>query len=144
MPPKNEDTSNAAATLNAETQRALSQVLQDIRTTVAHLCVPGVSPLAVLDGTAVDALKDMYYIVNTEDPLNAMPARRLIMEQRVVKSALLPLVNAVHSDPAAQRNQKRWSVPMYQTLRLLSVLSIPVAKDNEFLKPGCNLDSYLL
>lgn len=93
---------------------------------------------------AVDALKEIYYTINTEDPLNAMPARRLVLEQRIVRSSLLPLVNAVHSDPTAESNQKRWSVPMYQTLRLLSVLSIPISVENENAKRGSSLDSNLL
>lgn len=141
---KGNDGTNDAAKLSSKARNTFSQVVQDIRTTVSHLNLPGVSPLAVLDATAVDAIKDLYYIVNIEDPLNAMPARKLFFEQRLVNTLLLPLVAAVHDDPASQGNQKRWSVPMYQALRLLSVLSIPIAKDNEFLKPGCSMDSYLL
>lgn len=145
MPSKKlEETSNNAATLSERALHTLSQVLQDIRSTVSHIRAPSVSPLAVLDGTAVDALKDLYYIVNNEDPLNAMPARKIVLEQRLVRTALLPLANALHCDPASQHNRKRWSVPMYQTLRLLSVLSIPVSQHNEMLKPGCSLDLDLL
>ena len=135
-----EENSISPATLNDKTLHALSQVLQDIRTTVSHSSLPGISPLAVVDDTAVDALKDLFYTVNSEDPLNAMPVRRLIGEQHIVKSALLPLVAAIDGDPTSHRKRKRWSVCVYQTLRILSVLSIPITKDNEFLKPGCNLD----
>lgn len=145
MPSKQlEDTSNNIATLSERARHTLSQVLQDIRSTVSHLHTPSVSPLAVLDATAVDALKDLYYIVNNEDPLNAMPARKIVLEQRLVRTTLLPLASALHSDPASQHNRKRWSVPMYQTLRLLSVLSIPISQHNEVLKPGCSLDMDLL
>lgn len=73
-----------------------------------------------------------------------MPARKSVLEQQLVRAALLPLANALNSDPASQRNRKRWSVPMYQILRLLSVLSIPISQHNEILKPGCSLDLDLL
>lgn len=133
-----------AVVLSARALHELSQVTQDIRSTVARVAVPSVSALAVVDAAAVDAVKDLYYMLNIEDPMNAMPARKLLGDRQIVASALLPLLAAVHSDPAADANPKRWSVPIYQVLRLLSLLSIPISRDNVLLKPGCNLDAQLL
>lgn len=141
---KEEDTSLGVATLSRGARSILSQALQDVRSSVAQLHSAEVSPLEALDSMAVDALKELYYTINTEDPMNAMPARRLVLEQRTVRMALLPLVKAVHSDPTAETNRKRWSVPMYQTLRLLSVLSIPISVENQTVKLGSSLDSQLL
>lgn len=141
---REEGTSPDAATLDSRTLELLSHSLQDIRTTISQLQTPGISPLAALDANAVDALKNLYYVINTEDPMNAMPARRYVLEQRIVRSALLPLVAAVHSDPSSETNQKRWSVPMYQSLRLLSVLSLPISAENVTVRLGSSLDSSLL
>lgn len=131
------------ATLNPRQLTFLSQASQEIRTTVSHLTLPKVSPLSVLDSSAIDSLKDLYYVLNTEDPLNAMPVRRHILVKNIPNDCLFPIAVAANQDPAAERNRKRWALPMYQTLRLLSVLTLPIAADCELPKPS-QLDYLLL
>lgn len=129
--------------LNSKQVQFLSQISQDIRATVSHLSLPDVSALSVLDATAIDGLKDLYYALNSEDPLNAMPVRRHVLTNNIPMDCLVPIAVAADSDPAAQRNQKRWSLPTYQTLRLFSVLTLPIASDSELPAPA-QLDYLLL
>lgn len=131
------------ATLTPRQQSLLSQITHDIRTTVSHLCLPKVSALSALDATSVDALKDMYYMINVEDPLNAMPARHHVLSTRTVLVCLLPIVNALHQDPSSKTNPKRLSIPLYQITRVLSVLSMPILPDC-VLHRGCDLDAQLM
>ncbi|KAI0558867.1 Timeless protein [Gracilaria domingensis] len=116
--------------------------MDDIRTTVQHLSLPDVNPLSAIDATAVDALKDLYYMLNVEDPLNALPARQYVFSSRTVQTLLHPIILALHSHPSSSENQKRWSVPTYQALRTLCVLSTPVPDANTFLPRGGALDVY--
>lgn len=129
-------------TLSSRQRDLLSQILQDIRTTVHHLALPKVNPLSATDATAVDALKDLYYMLNVEDRLNALPARQHVFASKTVQTLLHPIIAALHSHPTAQQNQKRWSVPTYQALRTLCVLSSPIPDANQLLPRGCALDSY--
>lgn len=138
----NEDKSTLA-TLNSRQLAFLSQASQEIRTTVSHLTLPRISPLSVLDSSAIDSLRDLFYVLNTEDPLNSMPVRRYILANNIPKDCLLPIAVAANSDPAVERNRKRWALPMYQTLRLLSVITLPIASDSELPKPS-QLDYLLL
>lgn len=131
------------ATLNPRQLAFLSQTSQEIRTTVSHLTLPKISPLSVLDSSAIDSLRDLFYVLNTEDPLNSMPVRRYILVNNIPKDCLFPITVAADSDPAAERNRKRWALPIYQTLRLLSVLTLPIATDSELPKPS-QLDYLLL
>lgn len=119
-------------TLSSRQRDLLSQILQDIRTTVHHLALPKVNPLSATDATAVDALKDLYYMLNVEDRLNALPARQHVFASKTVQTLLHPIIAALHSHPTAQQNQKRWSVPTYQALRTLCVLSSPIPDRNNF------------
>eukprot|EP00178_Gracilaria_changii_P004619 TRINITY_DN1749_c0_g1_i4.p1 TRINITY_DN1749_c0_g1~~TRINITY_DN1749_c0_g1_i4.p1 ORF type:complete len:1421 (-),score=296.05 TRINITY_DN1749_c0_g1_i4:5124-9386(-) len=131
-----------AATLSSRQKQILSQILEDIRTNVQHLSLPDVNPLSATDATAVDALKDLYYMLNVEDPLNALPARQYVFASRTVQTLLHPIINALHSHSSATQNQKRWSVPTYQALRTLCVLTTPIPDTNQFLPRGCALDSH--
>lgn len=119
-------------------------IMQDIRLTLKRLSNLDCAPLAVMDADAVDAIKDLYYVVSNEDPLNVQPARKLLHEQHVVATCLLPLLAAIDSDTNAAENHKRWSVCLYHTFRALSALTTPVHPENELLKPGCSLDTYLI
>ncbi|CAN8071325.1 unnamed protein product [Agarophyton chilense] len=130
------------ATLSVRQRLLLSQILQDIRTTVQHLSLPDVNPLSATDATAVDALKDLYYMLNVEDSLNALPARQFVFASRTAQTLLHPIIVALHSHPSSGDNQKRWSVPTYQALRTLCVLSTPIPDANQFLPRGCALDVY--
>lgn len=131
------------ATLNTRQLDFLSQISQDIRATVSHLLLPKVSPLSVLNASATESLKDLYYALNTEDPLNSMPVRRHVLATNIPTECLLPIATASNADPAMSRNRKRWSLPMYQTLRLLSVLTLPISADCELATPA-QLDYLLL
>ncbi len=133
-----------AAKLSRRALQEISQITQDVRLTLKRLEQPDSSPLAVVDGDAVDAIKDLYYVVNKEDPNNVMPARKLLCEQNIVSGCLLPLLAGINGDTTAQENQKRWSVCLYHTFRVLSILSVPVLPSNELLKPGCVMDSLLM
>lgn len=137
------DAKVSLATLNSRQLSFLSQTSQEIRATVSHLSLPKVSPLSVLDSSAIDSLKDLYYVLNTEDPLNAMPIRRHVLSDNLPIDCLLQIAVAANSDPAAERNRKRWALPMYQTLRLLSVLTLPISPDSELPAPS-QLDYLLL
>lgn len=132
------------AQLSRRALREVSEITQDVRLTVKRLEQPGCSPLAVVDGDSVDAIKDLYYVVTREDPNNVMPARKLLCEQNIVPVCLLPLLSAINSDPTAAENQKRWSVSLYHTFRVLSILAVPVMSSNEHLKPGCVMDNLLM
>ncbi|PXF41145.1 hypothetical protein BWQ96_09177 [Gracilariopsis chorda] len=129
-------------TLSDRQRDLLSQIVQDIRITVQHLALPKVNPLSATDATAVDALKDLYYMLNVEDRLNALPARQHVFASKTVQTLLHPIIVALNSHPTAQQNQKRWSVPTYQALRTLCVLTSPIPDANQLLPRGCALDSY--
>lgn len=130
--------------LDSKKRFFLSQIAQDIRTTASNLKLPKVTPLSTVDANAVNAIKDLFYIINNEDPLNAMPARCFVFELNLVKRYLIPIIAAVDTDPASQTNQKRWSIPIYQTLRALSVLSTPISDQNDSLKSDSSLDNHLI
>lgn len=131
------------ATLNQQQAKFLSQVSLDIRTTVSNLSLPEVSALSVLDATAIECLKDLYYALNSEDPLNVMPVRRHVLESKLPMDCLVPIAVSADNDPAAPRNRKRWSLPTYQTLRLFSVLTLPISESSELPSPS-QLDYLLL
>eukprot|EP00171_Calliarthron_tuberculosum_P018580 IDg18580t1 len=95
--PKNEDDVEAA-TLSRRALSEISQITQDVRMTQKRLSELDCAPLAVMDADAVDAIKDLFYVVSNEDPLNVMPARKLLCDQHVVATCLLPLLAAVNSD----------------------------------------------
>lgn len=141
--PKHEDEVEVA-TLSRRALNEISQITQDVRLTQKRLTELDCAPLAVMDADAVDAIKDLFYVVSNEDPLNVMPARKLLCEQHVVATCLLPLLAAVNGDESASENQKRWSVCLYHTFRVLSQLCVPVSPTNELLRPGCAMDTLLL
>ncbi len=132
------------AALSRRALREITAVMSDIRVTVKRLSNTNDSALAIMDADAVDAIKDLYYVISNEDPLNVQPARRLLLEQHVVQACLLPVLASVNSDPAVEENQKRWAVGLYHTFRALSAITSPIPESNELLKPGCALDSLLL
>jgi len=146
MPPTSRAIANdvAAATLSRRAQREISQIMQDIRVTLKRLTNLECSSLAVMDGDSVDAIKDLYYVISNEDPMNVQPARKLLHQQHVVRSSLLPILSMVNADvQGAQENQKRWSVCLYHTFRAISAMMTPIVPDNDLLKPGCALDDLL-
>lgn len=133
-----------AATLSRRALNEITQITQEIRVTLKRVTELDSAPLAVCDADAVDAIKDLFYVMSNEDPLNAMPARKLLCEQRVAVSCLLPLLSAVNADTSVGENSKRWSVVQYHTFRALSQMCAPIPKENEFLRAGCSLDILLL
>lgn len=138
-----DETTPVLATLNSRQRTLLSQVSQDIHATVSHLSLPKVSALSVLTPEAIDNLKDLYYMLNTEDPLNSMPVRQHVLSSGLAGECLLPIAVAAHKDPSSQRNRKRWALPTYQTLRILSVLTLPISTESELPVPA-PLDHHLV
>ncbi|PXF44286.1 hypothetical protein BWQ96_05990 [Gracilariopsis chorda] len=118
----------------------LSQIVQYIRITVQHLALPKVNRLSTTDATAIDALKDLYYMLNFDDQLDALPAREHVYASKTVQKLLHLIIIALNSHPTAQQNQQQWSVPTYQALQILCVLTSPILDANQLLPRRCVLD----
>lgn len=130
------------------TKRALANLttlVSEVRAAVSRLGPRGASALDILhEADAVPALRDLFYELNAESPDDIMPIRKTLGDWQLVTTCIIPILRAVHSDPAAQSEPRRWAPTVYHALRLLSILTVPIDPSNVVLRPGCNLEVQLM
>jgi hypothetical protein len=140
---------DAKAKLSKGALSNLTTIVADVRKAVGRLGPPGSAVLNTLcvspdNFTVVSCMRDLFELLNNEDPEGEMPIRRVLGDWNVVRVSVIPVLLAVHADPFAADEPKRWATCMYHTLRLLSILSVPIDEGNSALLPGCNTEIQLM
>lgn len=144
-----DDAKREPASLSNREMRALTTVVSDVRAAVARLRPPARPMEVLVHADAVPALRDIYYMLSNEDPMDAMPGRNVLGKWLFASRCAIPILSAVHADGVKNPEgdcamNRRGGPTVYQTLRLLSMLSAPIDEANEVLVPGCNLEVHIM
>lgn len=148
MPPTKEKDGKGSAPKVAKLKKSvladLTLTVSDIRATVPHLCSPADSLETLATAGAIVAMRDLSRLVQNEDPLDAMPARKVLGDWAFGAKCALPILRHIGPDAELSANPPRWAAALYQTVRLLTVLTAPVEAENTVLAAGCNLEAHLM